>query len=50
MQAMTLRLPDEVHEVLRREAHESHRSMNAIILEAVMRGREARIAVESYRQ
>jgi hypothetical protein len=32
---MTLRLPDEVHEALRREAFESRRSMNAIILSAI---------------
>lgn len=35
MQAMTLRLPDEVHEALRREAYESRRSMNAVVLEAL---------------
>lgn len=35
MQAMTLRLPDDVHEALRREAFESRRSMNRIILQAL---------------
>jgi predicted HicB family RNase H-like nuclease len=35
MQAMTLRLPDEVHEALRREAFESRRSMNAVVIEAL---------------
>lgn len=37
MQAMTLRLPDEVHEALRKEAFESRRSMNAVILDALAR-------------
>lgn len=35
MRAMTLRLPDEVHEALRKEAYESRRSMNGVILEAI---------------
>lgn len=35
MQAMTLRLPDDVHEALRREAYESRRSMNAVVIEAL---------------
>ena len=41
MRAMTLRLPDEVHEALRKEAYESRRSMNEIVLEALA-GRELR--------
>jgi len=32
---MTLRLPDEVHDALRREAFDSRRSMNAVVLEAL---------------
>ena len=35
MRAMTLRLPDEVHEALRREAYETKRPMNQIILDAI---------------
>lgn len=35
MRAMTLRLPDEVHEALRKEAYESRRSMNELVLKAL---------------
>lgn len=35
MHAMTLRLPDDVYEVLWREAYESRRSMNTLVLEAI---------------
>ena len=35
MHAMTLRLPDDVYEVLRREAYESRRSMNTLVLTAL---------------
>lgn len=35
MQAMTLRLPDDVHEALRREKYETRRSMQEIVVEAI---------------
>lgn len=35
MKTMSLRIPDEVHDALRKEAYESRRPMNQIILEAI---------------
>lgn len=41
VQAMTIRLPRELHRWLRHDAIESGKSANAIIVEALIRLREA---------
>ena len=40
-QALTIRLPHDLYEKLRREAFEQHTSMNALIVEAIRKALRA---------